>query len=32
MYNKKGAEYPAEHNFGHEYEAKTFVAEFLSYP
>ena len=28
MYNKKGAEYPAEHNFGHEYEAKTSLLNF----
>ena len=28
MYNKKGAEYPAEHNFGHEYKAKPSLLNF----
>ena len=28
MYDKKGAEYPAEHNFGQEYEAKPSLLNF----
>ena len=28
IYNKRGAEYPAEHNTGHEYLAKPVLAEF----
>tara|TARA_B100000073_G_scaffold101257_2_gene80658 strand:- start:8479 stop:10170 length:1692 start_codon:yes stop_codon:yes gene_type:complete len=27
-YNKRGAEYPAEHNVGHEYQAKTSLINF----
>ncbi len=28
IYDKRGAEYPAEHNTGHEYSAKPVLAEF----
>tara|TARA_Y100001933_G_scaffold56750_1_gene56496 strand:+ start:68 stop:1759 length:1692 start_codon:yes stop_codon:yes gene_type:complete len=28
MYNKRGAQYPAEHNFGHEYKAKPNLLNF----
>ena len=27
-YNKRGAEYPAEHNVGHEYKAKSSLLNF----
>ena len=27
-YNNRGAEYPAEHNVGHEYEAKSSLTVF----